>query len=243
MTTDPGAVNRAAMIVGTIATLLLVWCALAWVGSRGVFALRDVRVLSPLVEVDAGLLESAIRTDLRGTFFSIAPNKARATLRKLPWVRDVTVRRRWPLGLDLSVEEYRAVGYWGDSEILSDRGDVFRAASKAPMPRFDGPLGSAPEVLARYHEARVALATHGIVIKALSQSPRGAISVVTDNGMQMEFGREHYQERLARFVALFAGWPPAFRATLARVDLRYKAAVAVARGGAAAGGEIQKGQS
>ncbi|HQD65813.1 MAG TPA: cell division protein FtsQ/DivIB, partial [Casimicrobium huifangae] len=184
-----------------------------------------------------------IRTDLRGTFFSVSPQRVRTTLRKLPWVRDLTVRRRWPFALDLDIEEHRAVGYWGDNDLLSERGEVFRAGSKAPMPRFDGPPGSATDVLSRYREARTALAAHGLDIKVFAMSPRGAITLTTGNDMQIEFGREHYQDRLARFVALYGAWPASFRSGLARIDLRYKAAVAVARNGAALNVESQKGQS
>jgi cell division septal protein FtsQ len=74
-------------------------------------------------------------------------------------------------------------------------------------------------------------------------SPRGAITVTTGSGVSLDFGREHFQERLNRFVALYNSWPPSYRNSLARIDLRYKAAVAVARTGNAMPTELQKGQS
>lgn len=243
MWSDTQSINRAAAIIATIAILALSWCALSWVSNKNYFALRQVKVVSQLAEVDPGLLESAIRTELRGTFFSVTPNRARTTLKKLPWVRDISIKRRWPMALDVGVEEHRAIGYWGDNELLSDRGEVFRAASKAPMPRFEGPVTAAPDVLARYGEAKVALASHGLDIRAFSMSPRGAITVTTGNGINLDFGREHFQERLNRFVALYNSWSPSYRSTLARVDMRYKAAVAVARTGNVVTTETQKGQS
>jgi len=243
MWSDTQSINRLAAVLAFVAFVAIGWCVLSWASARSYFAVRQVKVLAAPVEVDAGLLESAIRTELRGTFFSISPNRARATLRKLPWVRDVAIKRRWPFAIDVAIDEHRAVGYWGDNDLLSDRGEVFRAASKAPMPRFDGPAMSAPEVLQRYRDAKVALASHGLEIKAFSMSPRGAIAVTTRNDLQIEFGRENFQERLTRFVALYGTWPAAYRNGLARVDLRYKAAVAVARGSSAATSDTQKGQS
>jgi cell division septal protein FtsQ len=74
-------------------------------------------------------------------------------------------------------------------------------------------------------------------------SPRGAITVTTRSDLQIEFGREQFQERLSRLVALYATWPTTYRISLARIDLRYKAAVAVARNGNSAVHELQKGQS
>ena len=243
MWSDTQSIYRAAALIATLALIALSWCALSWASNKSYFALRQVKVVSPLTEVDSGLLESAIRTELRGTFFTVTPNRARATLKKLPWVRDVSIKRRWPMALDVGVEEHRAIGYWGDNDLLSDRGEVFRAASKAPMPRFDGPIAAAPDVLKRYHEAKVALASHGLDIRAFAMSPRGAITVTTGNGVNLDFGREHFQERLNRFVALYNSWPPSYRNSLARIDLRYKAAVAVARTGNVVPTETQKGQS
>lgn len=242
MWSDTQSINRLAAFIAAVATLALTWCLMSWASSKNYFAIRQVKVVSQLVEVDPGLLESAIRTDLRGTFFSVSPARARATLKKLPWVRDVSIKRRWPFALDVDVAEHRAVGYWGDNELLSDQGEVFRAASKAPMLRFDGPAASSQDILNRYRETRIALASHGLDIKAFAMSPRGAITVTTGNDLQLEFGREHFPERLARFVALYNTWPPSYRSGLARVDLRYKAAIAVARNGAPVV-EIQKGQS
>lgn len=242
MWSDAQSINRLAAIIAAVAALALAWCLTSWASSKSYFAIKQVRVVNQLTEVDPGLLESAIRTELRGTFFSIAPIRARATLKKLPWVRDVSIKRRWPYALDISVDEHRAIGYWNDSDLLSDRGEIFRAGSKAPMPRFDGPASSSLDVLNRYQEARVALAAHGLEIKTFSMSPRGAITVTTRNDMQIEFGREHFQERLARFVALYGSWSTPYRSSIARIDLRYKAAIAVARN-AAANAEAQKGQS
>ena len=242
MWSDTQSINRFAALIAAIATLALTWCLMSWASSKSFFAIRQVKVVSQLAEVDPGLLESAIRTDLRGTFFSVSPARARATLKKLPWVRDVSIKRRWPFALDVDVAEHHAIGYWGDNELLSDQGEVFRAASKAPMPRFDGPIASSHDILNRYRETRLALASHGLDIKVFAMSPRGAITVTTGNDIHLEFGREHFPERLARFVALYNTWPPSYRSGLARVDLRYKAAIAVARNGAPAV-EIQKGQS
>ncbi len=242
MWSDTQSINRFAGFIAAIAMLALTWCLMSWASSKSYFAIRQVKVVSQLAEVDPGLLESAIRTDLRGTFFSVSPARARATLGKLPWVSDVSIKRRWPFALDVEVVEHRAVGFWGDNELLSDQGEVFRAASKSPMPRFDGPIASSKDILNRYRETRLALAAHGLDIKAFAMSPRGAITVTTGNDMQLEFGREHFPERLARFVALYNTWPQSYRSGLARVDLRYKAAIAVARTGTPVV-EIPKGQS
>lgn len=117
-------------------------------------------MVTPLAEVDSGLLESAIRTELRGTFFSISPTRARVTLKKLPWVRDVSVRRRWPLTLDVTVDEHRAVATGVTVTCCRARRGLSRWIPGADA-KFDGPVSAAPEVLARYREGKARIGTAG----------------------------------------------------------------------------------
>jgi cell division protein FtsQ len=174
-------------------------------------------------------LEAAIRNDVRGTFFTASPQRIRTTLKKLPWIRDVVVERRWPFLLRLHVEEYRAIAYWGEGELLSDQGELFRAIAVAPMPRFDGPTTVSVDALARYREAKLALAPFGLEIKAVSVSSRGAIVFAMTNGAIVEMGRDQFEQRLTRLSSLYGAWSAAERDQIARIDLRYKSAVAVAR--------------
>jgi cell division protein FtsQ len=229
MLNDVALTNRIAAWVAAISLVGIGWSLFAWANAKNQFALRQVAIAPPIHEVDPGLLESAIRSDLRGTFFTVAPHRVRANLKKLPWVRDVVVERRWPYALDVKIEEYKAVGYWGDNDLLSDRGEVFRASSRAPMPRFDGPVEAAPEALARYREAKLALAPLGLEVKSVAVSPRGSLTIAMRQGLVLELGREHFEQRLARFIAIYSSWSPEQRQGVARVDLRYKSALAVAR--------------
>jgi cell division protein FtsQ len=233
MLSDTYAINRFALWIGIASIAAIAWSAFVWANGKGAFALRQVSVIDAPVELDPGLLESAIRSDLRGTFFTLAPHRARSTLKKLPWVRDAVVSRRWPLALDVRIEEYKAVGYWGDNDLLSDKGEVFRASSRAPMPRFDGPVAASTEVLSRYRETKLALAPLGLEIKSLTMSPRGAIAIKARHDghgeLSVELGKENFDQRLNRFVSLYSGWSAAERIAIVRVDLRYKFAVAIAK--------------
>jgi cell division protein FtsQ len=237
MLSDTALLNRISARIALVSLLAILWSLFAWANSKNAFALRQIAVQAPIVEVDPGLLESAIRSDLRGTFFTVSPHRVRVNLKKLPWVRDVVVERRWPYALDVKIEEYKAVGYWGDNDLLSDKGEVFRAASRAPMPRFDGPVESASEALARYREAKLALAPLGLEIKSVAVSSRGSLSMTMRSGpasgLAIELGRENVEQRLARFIAIYSSWSPAQRESVARVDLRYKSALAVSRVGLA----------
>jgi cell division protein FtsQ len=233
MLNDTALINRIAAWTSVLSLVAIAWSLFAWANAKNVFAIRQVALVNRVADVDTGLLESAIRSDLRGTFFTVSPHRVRASLKRIPWVRDVVVERRWPYALDIRVEEYRAVGYWGDSDLLSDRGDVFRASARAPMPRFEGPVSAAPETLARYREAKLLLSPLGLEIKSMSVSSRGALTMSMRNGLVLELGREHIEQRLNRFASLYSTWSVTERETVARVDLRYKSALAIEKGSVA----------
>jgi cell division protein FtsQ len=226
---DTALINRTAAALALIASVAILWSVFAWLNTRGAFAIRSVEVASRPVNVDVGLLEAAIRSDIRGTFFTASPQRIRAALKKLPWVRDAVVERRWPLSIRVSIEEYQATAYWGENELLSDRGEIFRATATAPMPRFDGPTLVSAEALARYREAKLALAPLGLEIKSVAVSPRASIAFVMTNGLVIEMGRDQFEQRLARFVAVYSNWSASEREAIARIDLRYRSAIAVAR--------------
>ena len=73
MWSDPKAINRLALVLAVIAMATLAWCALSWASAKHYFAITQVRVITASAEVDTGILEAAIRSDLRGTFFTLSP--------------------------------------------------------------------------------------------------------------------------------------------------------------------------
>jgi cell division protein FtsQ len=113
------------------------------------FPLREVVVAGPLQEVTPTQIEYAARNAVAGNFFTVNLDAVRAAFEKLPWVRKAEVRRRWPDGLELAIEEHVAAARWKHAEgaearLVNREGEVFAAASNAELPLFVGPEGSAP---------------------------------------------------------------------------------------------------
>ena len=193
------------------------------------FPLKEVDFVQPLKEVQRGEIERTLSGLLRGNFFSVNLDLLRQSLEKLPWVRKVEVRRRWPGKLEIRLEEQQPVARWGTSgtELVNSYGEVFEAVMPQTqmdaLPELAGPTGSSPDVLRRFDEFTRALGPIGHPPRQLVLSPRLAWQVVLDNGMVLELGREQPKSpvatRLSRFVAVYSS-------TLAErkpgaVDLRY----------------------
>ena len=227
------------MLINLLADVLLLagGALLAWAGVMAlqrlpVFPLRQLVVATPLDQVSPAQVEYTARNVLSGNFFTVNLETAQAAFERMPWVRSASVRRLWPDGIELKLEEHRAAARWtpqeGEPRLVSTRGEVFMASTRDALPVFTGPEGSAPRVLARYEEFRDSLG--GIELKpvAVHLSAREAWQIKLDDGVLLELGRDQARhpltERLSRFTSHYAAVSGTARSRLqsiGAVDMRY----------------------
>ncbi|MBR0566667.1 cell division protein FtsQ/DivIB [Azoarcus sp. L1K30] len=212
------------------AAIGLGWALVTWFLSRPLFPLRELIVLTPPGQVTEAQLQYVARTAIRGNFFTIDLDSARSAFEKLPWVRRAEVRRRWPDGVELRLEEHQAVAYWtvaesGDTRLVNRQGEVFTASSDARMPSLAGPQGSAGLLLANYERYSKMLRPMGANLVSLVLSAREAWQLKLDNGVLIVLGREQERApldaRLARFVAAWPSVQASIGLQVAVADLRY----------------------
>ncbi|HXX84336.1 MAG TPA: cell division protein FtsQ/DivIB [Casimicrobiaceae bacterium] len=222
---DARALNTAAAVIAIAALVLLAWGATTWAVRQPVFDFREVVIKEPLSRANPAFVEAVIREELKGTFFTMRLGDARASLSRVPWVRDVSLRRLWPGRLEVSVSEHEPLARWNDSSLVNSRGEVFGADYDGELPQFVGPEGAAAEVTARFREFGEMLKPANLAITEISRSPRGGWRVSTGRvAMAIELGRVDPGERLSRFVANYArtvGRLERAGKHVSRVDLRY----------------------
>ena len=214
------------LVLLSVAALL--WTAVAWAARQPMFAFREVVVRGALERVDAAQLDSVVRRELAGTFFTMSLEGARASVEKLPWVRTVSLRRQWPQRLELTIEEHVPFGRWNDRALVDTFGSVFAAEYDGVLPQFTGPADRAAEVAARYREARAALAPLGLDVDAVRLSARGGWQISAKSAssrLAIELGRDEPSAQLERFVAAYDRTIAALARAGTRiehVDLRYR---------------------
>jgi len=143
----------------------------------------------------------------------------RDAARRIPWVREATVRRRFPDAVEIAFEAHVPLARWSDDALVSVRGEVFNAEFPGKLPLFRGAPGAAG-AMAREYPAIAQAAAPIANVNELRLSPRGAWEIVLDSGLVLALGRGDIHGRLARFVA---AWPrlPENARKAARADLRY----------------------
>jgi cell division protein FtsQ len=152
----------------------------------------------------------------------------RDAARKIPWVRDASVRRRFPDAIEVTLETHDPLARWGDAALVSVRGDVFNAPYDGFLPRFKGPDGAAAQMARELPAIRGALEPLASVVTEVRVSPRGAWQVLLESGLTLDLGRGDIHPRLARFIA---AWPQLAAQGVAtrHADLRYANGFALTR--------------
>ena len=126
------------------AAMLAFAAAAAWLALHSsLFPIREAEVASTPRHTTRAEIESALRESVQGNFFAASPDRVRAALEALPWVRRASVRRVWPDRLLVTLEEHEPLARWGDDALLNLQGERFVGRTDARLPMFVGPSASA----------------------------------------------------------------------------------------------------
>lgn len=205
-----------------LSLVLVLYGAVRYVLRLPVFPLRAVELTSVPQRVSIELMEKVVHEQVSGNFFTVDLEVTRQALEKLPWVRKVSVRRKFPWSLEVEVEEQVALAHWNGAALVNTHGEVFAGKVEQKLPAFVGQPDTSVQVTQMYGELNAALQPMQRQIAQISLSPRFAWQIKLDNGMVLELGREEMQQRLSRFVTVYPYSLAALTRPANHVDLRYR---------------------
>lgn len=223
----PDLLHRAADGLLTIAVVLVMAGAIYATAQSRLFDLRQVQVVGAVSQITQEQVAAIVRRDIHGNLITLDVDAARRAFERLPWVRTVMVRRRWPGELEVTVEEHVALARWGDAALVNTHGEVFKASYDGDLPVFSGPPESVKEIAIQYEYFRSVLAPIARRPTRVSVSPRHAWQIQLDGGTVMELGRDHVEERLARLASVYDRTIARLNRRIDYVDLRYPNGFAV----------------
>src|SRR5450756_2096570 len=108
--------------------------------------LYSVRLSAAPQRVDAAEVLQVVRNEVHGNFFTVDIERLRQSLEKLPWVRNVSIRREFPQRLAVRLEEHQALARWNNNALVNRQGEIFAANIEQALPRFTGQDGAAADV-------------------------------------------------------------------------------------------------
>jgi len=221
------------LVVGSL--LLLAYSVMNYALQLPVFKLRTVQLTNTPQQVDVNQVNRLVKRAVGGSFFTVDLEQTRLTFEQLPWVRKVGVRRQFPWGLEVTLEEHVPMARWNDTSLVNTYGEVFEGQSSLTLPEFYGEPDTSAQVAGMYANFNLQLGDVQRSIAQINLSPRFAWQLRLDNGMVLELGREQMKQRLARFVAVYPYSLATMTSKVNYVDLRYRNGFAVSQVSSASG--------
>lgn len=227
----PTLLNWIANLLFALSVVVMLYAALYVVVHLPIFPLREVKVDGQLSHVSREQVKLIVAKHLKGNFFTLDLVKARDAFEKLPWARNVSVRRRWPDKLEVVIEEHQELARWGSIALVNTHGELFHAASGSDLPVFFGPGDGVVEVASQYGEFSKSLKGANLEIASLALTPRRAWQITTRNGIVIELGRVEMAPRLQKFVSIYSNTLAGLNKKITYADLRYPNGFAVRKPG------------
>src|SRR5256885_2123876 len=147
---SPRQLNVAALLFALMAAAMLAWGAIGWTVHQSAFALHRVVVDGNLARASRAHLETVIREELNGTFFTLSLGEARASLQRVPWIKSVALRRQWPDRLEVTIAEYEPPARWNDAGLDDTGGAVVPANFDGELAHLVRPDGPSPGIARRF---------------------------------------------------------------------------------------------
>lgn len=235
---DKGLLKRLSSVLGprlrrglvfsvlAMATLGSGWQLQDWLAGMDSLTLRQVRVESSFEHISRDEVRSLLAPYAGQRFFDLDVTEIKQRLQQQPWIRQATVRRQWPDGLEITLLEQQAVARWGERGLLNADASLFSPAGELSsdlvgLPRLNGVVHSERLMLTQWRDMGALLQPLGLKITAMRLDERRSWRLQLDNGLRLMLGKGQDMRRLQRFVAFYPRLLAAQVAEVGVVDLRY----------------------
>jgi cell division protein FtsQ len=192
--------------------------------------IRHVAVSGNLQHVSPDEVRNIVRDNIAAGFLGVDVDEINAAIVKLPWIRDVSVRRVWPDTLKVIPVEQTALARWDDGGLVNMHGERFMARPDSypdGLPLFHGPDNSESYITGVYISANRILSGEGQKIAEVILDTRRAVRLKLENEIELIMGRTNNYELLRKFCRIYNRLFSGKSDDMDRVDLRYTNGFAV----------------
>jgi cell division protein FtsQ len=219
-----------------LASLLLALLVLLGLNSRVVFddvasqRIEFVMIEGELQRVTENDVKAAVFNFINRSMVAVDLEQVKAALEGNAWIKNASLRRKWPNTLIVDVTEEVPIARWGDSELLNQDGNIFSPPvldSRLNLAKLSGPSGSERRVMEQYQVFNQLLYPKNIRIVSLDLNTRGAWTLSLLNEVTLSVGSINPVQRVRRFARIYDSFFAAQMAGIERFDLRYEDGIAV----------------
>jgi cell division protein FtsQ len=174
--------------------------------------------------VNSEQIRVAVASYPERSFFKVKVNDIRENIMHIPWVQQVTIKKKWPNSIIIKVIEHKAVAVWNDNKLLNEKGEVFKVDSiddLAALPSISGNDGNSQQIWDKYIRFNDIVKSTGFDIDTTKVSSRGGWSLYLSNGININLGSQKMDAKLVRLTDTWTKLLNKNKQLPHYIDLRY----------------------
>jgi len=221
----------------TLLVGVIVACALTFHATKTLvfeqWKVTEISINNDLKQVEASSIAKILNREEYAYLLEIDVTKLQNEIKKLNWVKQVEIRKKWPNTIEVLIEEYLPIARI-NKKLLVDSGVLIGAnnlkeMNELPLLNFKTKRSNTEylEIVKRYKSIQKSFMSIGIIVDSLDISESLAWTINTSNKIKIKIGRKQHVQRVNRlistlhFIEIFE--------TVKTIDLRYNNGYAVDR--------------
>lgn len=172
--------------------------------------LTGKRVFTTNNDIRNAIMQSGVL----GTFLTQDINVIQKKIEQLSWIKQVSVRKKWPDILQIHLIEYIPIAYWNNNSMISTTGIIFKVPVAQFMKKNDdqdfawmsvlyGPNSKAADVLNSYLIFNKIFTPNALRIKSVKMDIRSSWELVITGNIYLKLGRKNIIKKLLYFVTIY----------------------------------------
>ena len=222
-------------VTGLVLLTTLLLSAFRFLGDPTRFPVTQVDVLGTLDFTERDVLRAHVERHTRLGFYGFDVDALHRDVEAMPWVASVRVRRVWPASVTVEIDEHEPVARWNRNALISKRDQLFEPPQLemdaeraqawrtvfAELPKLAGAEGREQVLLDAWRRYSAELAPFEVSLVSLEEDKRHSQTLVLSNHVRVRLGVAERNERLARFLDVYARLVEPLDGRSARFDMRY----------------------
>lgn len=188
------------------------------------FPLKRVILVEPLQHANPHEITDVVRAYGESDLLHVDVADLVREIKKISWVKEVAVDKKWPDAIEVRLEEREPVVRWGNKNFLDGNGVQFNLPDSPALQGLftvRGPEGYEEFVLEHYRLFLPWLLSQGIAVESITLDPR-LVWHVGMGKIDVILGRDHLSERLRKLAVVNRRVIEPYRTYIHSVDLRYQ---------------------
>jgi|TARA_B110000971_G_scaffold123070_1_gene126042 cell division protein FtsQ len=190
--------------------------------ARADLPIKEISIKGEYQHIDKEQVDLIANEYIDGNFFSINLDHTRKAFKKLAWVREIAIRRKWPDTLVVTIEEHKPIARWGKIDLVNSHGEIFNAATQEDLPSFIGYERFVKNITLKYMKMNKILSKELMQVGTISLSERLSWEIITDNNVRVILGKDNIIKKINLFTNNYQNILAELNNRIEYVDLRYK---------------------